>query len=72
MAQWFGPKVDGYGTGVRSWQGWATVIVTLALIIGSRFVSAESLGLPSWSRQAFLGVVILAFIGIVCLTYEDD
>ena len=72
MAQWFGPKVDGDGTGVRSWQGWATVIVTLALIIGSRFVSPENFGLPSWSRQVFLGVVIIVFIGIVCLTYEND
>ena len=36
MAEWFEPKRYGYGAGLPiSWQGWAIMILYVALILGS-------------------------------------
>jgi hypothetical protein len=72
MAQWFGPKRFGFGIGPRSWQGWLVTALLLAAIAGSRLLTPEALGLPHWARPAFIGVALLAYLGIMALTTRDD
>ena len=59
-------------SGPRSWQGWLATAILLVIVIGSRFVKPESFGLPGWSRLALIGVVVTAYLLLVCFTYKDD
>ena len=72
MAQWFGPKLVGYGVGPRSWQGWLATAIVLAVVIGSRFIPYAALGWPHWVKPAIPGVAILIYLGLTYLTYEPD
>ena len=72
MAQWFGPKTIGYGFGPRSWQGWLATVVTLAVVIGSVFIPYKALGWPRWIELTILSLEAVAYVALVCLTYEPD
>ena len=42
MADWFAPKRYGLGAGLPiSWQGWATLIIYLAIVFGAGLLLAE-------------------------------
>jgi hypothetical protein len=42
MAEWFAPKRYGLGAGLPiSWQGWATLIIYLAIVFGAGLLLAE-------------------------------
>jgi hypothetical protein len=72
MPQWFGPKTVGYGIGPRSWQGWLATAIFVVAVIGSSFVKPESVGLPHWTRAAFIGILLLAYLGLAAATYGED
>lgn len=72
MAQWFGPKVIGYGVGPRSWQGWLATAIFLAVAIGSRFIRFEAYGLPHWTKMAILTGAVAIYIALTIFTYEPD
>jgi hypothetical protein len=72
MAQWFGPKLFGYGVGPKSWQGWAASAVVLGIALGSRYVSPQDFGMAEWVKPAVLTAVILGYIVLASLTYEPD
>ncbi len=74
MAQWFGPKTTGFGFGIepRGWQGWLATAILLVATFGSRFVKPESLGLPHWARVAFVGAMLVGYLGLAAATYRDD
>ena len=62
---WFGPEHSFFGWGWTpiTWQGWATTILFLAVILGARLV---------WGRgprtlYVVLGAVV-AFFGVILLT----
>ena len=73
MAQWFGPKILGYGVGPRSWQGWLACVATIGAILALRFLfHPQAMGLPPWSRSAAIGGIAAVFLVLVRATYEDD
>ena len=62
MAEWFAPKRYGLGAGLPiSWQGWATLIIYLAIVFGAGLLLAErspwAFGSIIFTATAFLLVV---------------
>lgn len=72
MRRWFGPRPYGYGVAPCSWQGWLATAVLIAVLLGSRFIRWEALGLPHWSRAVFIPLATLAYLGLVMATYQGD
>jgi hypothetical protein len=72
MARWFGPKVTGYGTRPRSWQGWLASVIVVAIVVSLAYVDVKSLGLPLWSKLAAMVAVVAAFLVLVWATYSEE
>lgn len=72
MTPWFGPKAR-YDCGIASWQGWLATAIFLAAIFADRqFFQPSIFDLPSWTKPASTGALILCFLALVWSKYERE
>ena len=64
---WFKPKTFGYGATPSTWQGWASVLVFVTVVVGlSWALLGSSAGLAAWTSWVLL--VAAATVGFVAFT----
>ncbi|MGH8156988.1 MAG: hypothetical protein ACREPQ_02620 [Rhodanobacter sp.] len=65
---WFGPKRWGWGIAPRTWQGWVTTVVYIALMVAlPRVVS------PRTEHPEFMGAIVtltVVFLAICIWKFE--
>jgi hypothetical protein len=64
MANWFAPKRYGCGSGMPiSWQGWAAMIVYMAVVIGGALLADRSL-------VAAVSIIVPATILFIVISFR--